>query len=90
MVSKSVNEVIDGVIKWPFCCSEPEPEVPDEVQDSPVPSQSDPTPNSAEGESSQAPSAAPPVAALVDANIMMFSLLKQMTDLVGTLTTIKA
>ena len=29
---------------------EPEPEVPDEVQDSPVPSQGDQTPNSAEGE----------------------------------------
>ena len=29
-----------------------EPEVPDEVQDSPIPSQSDLVPNSAEGESS--------------------------------------
>ena len=38
---------------------EPEPEVPNEVQDSPVPSQGDPAPNSAEGESSQAPSEAP-------------------------------
>ena len=42
---------------------EPEPKVPDEVQDSPVPSQGDPASNFAEGESSQAPSAAPPVAA---------------------------
>ena len=31
---------------------EPEPEVPDEVEDSLVPSQGDPAPNSAEGESS--------------------------------------
>ena len=30
---------------------EPEPKVPDEVQDSPVPFESDPAPNSAEGES---------------------------------------
>ena len=39
---------------------ETEPEVPDEVQDSPVPSQGDPAPNSAEGEFLQAPSEAPP------------------------------
>ena len=66
---------------------EPEPEVPDEVQDSPVPSQGDPAPNSAEGESSQAPSKAPPVAAAQDANVLMFGLLQQMTNLVGILTT---
>ena len=54
---------------------EPEPEVPDEVQDSPVPSQDDLTPNSAKGESTQAPSAAPPVAAPQDANVLMFDLL---------------
>ena len=66
---------------------EPEPEVPDEVQDSPVPSQGDPAPNSAEGESSQAPSEAPPVAATPDANVLMFGLLQQMTNLVGILTT---
>ena len=42
---------------------EPEPEVPNEVQDSLVPSQGDPTPNSAKGESLQAPNEAPPVAA---------------------------
>ena len=53
---------------------EPEPEVPDEIQDSPVPSQGDPAPNSAEGESSQAPSEAPPVAAAQDANVLMFEL----------------
>ena len=39
------------------------------------------------GESSQAPSAAPPVAAAQDANVLMFGLLKQMMDLVGILTT---
>ena len=39
---------------------ETEPKVPDEVQDSPIPSKSDPTPNSLEGESSQASSEAPP------------------------------
>ena len=66
---------------------EPEPEVPDEVQDSPVPSQGDPAPNSAEGESSQAPSEAPPVATAQDANVLMFGLLQQMTNLVGILTT---
>ena len=64
---------------------EPEPEVPDEVQDSPVPSQGDPAPNSAEGESSQAPSEAPPVAAAQDANVLMFGLLQQMTNLVEIL-----
>ena len=66
---------------------EPEPKVPDEVQDSPIPSQGDPAPNFVEGESSKAPSAAPPVAALPDANVLMSDLLKQMTDLVGILTT---
>ena len=43
---------------------EPESEVPNEVQDSPVPSQGDPAPNSAKGESSQVPSEAPPMAAV--------------------------
>ena len=66
---------------------EPDPEVPDEVQDSPVPFQGDPAPTSAEGESSQAPSEAPPVAAAQDANVLMFGLLQQMTNLVGILTT---
>ena len=66
---------------------EPEPEVPDEVQDSPVPSQGDPAPNSAKGESSRAPSEAPPVATAQDANVLMFGLLQQMTNLVGILTT---
>ena len=66
---------------------EPEPEVPDEVHDSLVPSQGDLTPNSAKGESSQAPSAAPLVAAPPDANVLLFGLLKHMTDLVGILTT---
>ena len=55
---------------------EPEPKVMDEVQDSPVPSQGDPASNSAEGESSQAPSGGPPVAAPQDANVLMFGLLK--------------
>ena len=64
-----------------------EPAVLDEVQDQPVPSQGDPAPNSAEGESSQVPSAAPPVAATQDANVLMFGLLKQMTNLVEILTT---
>ena len=58
---------------------EPEPEVPDEVQDSPVPSQGDPALNFAEGESSQASSEAPPVAAAQDANVLMIGLLQQMT-----------
>ena len=44
-------------------------------------------PNSAEGESSQVPSKAPPVAAPQDVNVLMFGLLKQMTNLVGILTT---
>ena len=66
---------------------EPEPEVPDEVQDSLVPSQGDLAPNSTKGESSQAPSAAPPVGAPQDANVLMFGLLQQMTNLVGILTT---
>ena len=51
---------------------EPEPEVPDEIQDSPVPSEGDPAPNFAKGESSQAPSKAPPVAAAQDANVLTF------------------
>ena len=55
---------------------EPEPKVPDEVQDSPVPSQGDPAPISVEGESSQAPSAALPVAMAQDANVLIFGLLK--------------
>ena len=55
---------------------EPKPEVPDEVQDSPVPSQGDPALNFVEGESSQAPSEAPPLAATQDANVLMFSLLQ--------------
>ena len=62
---------------------EPEPEVPDEVQDSLVPSQGDPASNFAEDKSSQAPSEAPPVAAARDANVLMFGLLQQMTNLVG-------
>ena len=66
---------------------EPDLEVPDKVQESPVPSQGDPAPNSAEGESSQAPSEAPPMAAAQDANVLMFGLLQQMTNLVGILTT---
>ena len=66
---------------------ESEPEVPDEVQDSSVPSQGDPASNSAEGESSQAPIEAPPVTAAQDANVLMFGLLQQMTNLVGILTT---
>ena len=66
---------------------EPKPEVLDEVKDSPVPSRGDPTPNFTEGESSQAPSAALPVAASQNANILMFGLLKQMTNLVDILTT---
>ena len=61
---------------------EHELEVPDEVQDSPVPSQGDSALNSAEGESSQEPSEAPPVAAAQDANVLMFGLLQQMTNLV--------
>ena len=65
---------------------EPEPKVSDEVQDSPVPSQGDPALNSTKGESSQAPNEAPPVAASQDANVLIFGLLKQMTDLVGILT----
>ena len=65
----------------------PEPKVPDEVQDSPVPAQGDPAPNFAEGESSQAPSEAPQVATAQDANVLMFGLLQQMTNLVGILTT---
>ena len=66
---------------------EPEPEVPDEIQDSPVPSQGDPAPNSVKGESSQASSEAPPVVAAQGANVLMFGLLQQMTNLMGILTT---
>ena len=66
---------------------EPEPEVPDEVQDSPVPSQGDSVPNSVEDKSSQVPSTPLPVAAPLGANIFMFGLLKHMTNLVGILTT---
>ena len=66
---------------------EPEPEVLDEVQDAPVPSQGDPASNPAKGESSYAPSEAPPMAAPQDANVLMFGLLKQMRNLVGILTT---
>ena len=43
-------------------------------------------PNSTEDESLQAPSAAPPVAAPKDANVLMFGLLKQMTNFMGILT----
>ena len=63
-----------------------ESEVPDQVQDSLVPSQGDLAPNSAEGDSSQAPSATPPMPSPQDANVLMFDLLKQMTNLVGILT----
>ena len=42
---------------------ESEPKVSDEVQDSPIPPQGDPAHNFVEGESSHAPSTAPPVAA---------------------------
>ena len=42
--------------------------------------------NSVEGESSQASSKAPPVATPQDANVLMSSFLKKMTDLVGILT----
>ena len=42
-------------------------------------------PNSAEGESSQAPSKAPPVAAPQDANVFMSSFLETMTDLMEIL-----
>ena len=66
---------------------EPKPEVPDEVQDSPVPSQGDPALNATEGESSYAPSEAPPVIVPQDANVLMSSFLKKMTDLIGILTT---
>ena len=55
---------------------EPEPEVPDEVQDSPVPCQGDPAQRSAEGESSKVPSEALPVAAAQDANVLMFGSLQ--------------
>ena len=67
---------------------EPEPKVSNEVQDSPVPSQGDPALNFSESvKPSQAPSEAPPVAAPQDANVLIFGLLKQMTNLVGILTT---
>ena len=66
---------------------ESEPKVPDEVQDSPVASQGDPAPNSAEDESSQAPKEVAPVAAPPDANVLMSRVLEKMADLVGTLTT---
>ena len=66
---------------------EPEPKVSNEVQDSQVPSQGDPTPNSVEGESSQVPSEAPPLAAPQDANVLMSRVLEKMADLVGILTT---
>ena len=65
---------------------EPKPKVSDEVQDSRVPSQGDRASNSAEGESSQAPSAAPLVVAPHDANVLMSSILKKMMDLIGILT----
>ena len=55
---------------------EPEPEVLDGVQESPVPSQGDPAPNSTMDESSKAPSAAPSVAAPQDVNVLMFGLSK--------------
>ena len=66
---------------------EPKPEIPDEVQHSPVPFQGDPAPNFVEGESSQAPSEASSMATPQDANVLMSGLLKQMTNLVGILTT---
>ena len=65
---------------------EPEPKGSDEVQDSPIPSQGDPAPNSVEGESSQALSEALPVVAPQDANVLMSSFLEKMTDLMGILT----
>ena len=62
---------------------EPEPEVPDEVQDSPIPSQGDSVPNSADGESSQAPSEALSVAAPQNTNVLMSSFLEKMNGLGG-------
>ena len=85
--SKASSGLFKARTTEPFEEVEPESEVPDEVQDIPVPSQGDPAPNSAEGESSQAPSEAPPVAAPQDAYVLMFGLLQQMTNLVGILTT---
>ena len=66
---------------------EPELKVLDEVQDSPVPSPGNPVEYFAEGESSQAPSEAPPVAPSQDTNVLVSSFLKKMTDLMGILTT---
>ena len=85
--SKASSSLVEARAPEPSEKVEPEPEVPDEVQDSPVPSQGDPAPNSAEGEFSQAPSEAPPLAATQNANVLMFDLLQQMTNLVGILTT---
>ena len=74
--SKTSSGLVEAGAPEPLKKLEPEPKVPDEVKDSPVPSQSDPAPNFAEGESSQAPSEAPPVAAPQNANVLMFGLLK--------------
>ena len=84
---KASSGLVEARALEPFEKVEPELEVPNKVQDSPVPSQGDPPPNSAEGESSYAPSEAPPVAAAQDANVLMFGLLQQMMNLVGILTT---
>ena len=84
---KASSSLVEARAPEPSEEVEPEPEVPNEVQDSPVPSQGDPAPNSAEGESSQAPSAAPLVAVPQDANVLMFGLLKQDDELGGILTT---
>ena len=60
---KASSGMFDARAPEPLEKLEPKPEVPDEVQDSPVPSQGDPAPNFAEGESSHAPSEAPSMAA---------------------------
>ena len=72
---KASSGLVQGRASEPLKEVEPEPEVPDEVHDSLVPSQGNPAPNFAEGESSQAPSEAPPVAAAQDANVLIFGLL---------------
>ena len=66
---KGSSGLIEARALEPLEKLEPDPKVPNEIQDSPVPSQGDPVPNSAEDESSQAPSKAPSQ----DANVLMSS-----------------
>ena len=84
---KASSGLVEVQASEPLENLEPKPKVPDEVQDSPVPSQGNLVPVSVEGESLQTPSEALPVATSQDANVLISSFLEKMMDLMEILTT---